>query len=69
MTTVTEHFFRDSEYWRAGSQVPDMTADIPYALAVLHLGHRRSFDVSCGRGRLLKALRSTCLYRTRREGR
>jgi hypothetical protein len=28
MTTVTERFFRDSEYWRPWSQVPDMTADI-----------------------------------------
>lgn len=69
MTTVAERFFRDSEYWRVWSQVPDMTTDIPYVLAALHPGYRRVLDVPCGRGRLLKAVRSTFLYRTRREGR
>jgi SAM-dependent methyltransferase len=58
MTTAAEHFFRDSEYWRAWSQVPDMTADIPYALAALDPGYHRVLDVPCGRGRLLKALRA-----------
>ena len=57
MTTVAERFFRDSEYWRAWSRVPDMTADIPYALAALDPGDRRVLDVPCGRGRLLKAVR------------
>lgn len=55
--TVAERFFRDSGYWRAWSQVPDMTADIPYALAALDPGDRRVLDVPCGRGRLLKAVR------------
>jgi SAM-dependent methyltransferase len=58
MTTAAERFFRDSEYWRAWSQVPDMTADIPYALAALDAGDRRVLDVPCGRGRLLKAVRA-----------
>jgi SAM-dependent methyltransferase len=58
MTTVAERFFRDSEYWRAWAQVPDMTADIPYALAALEPGYRRVLDVPCGRGRLLKAVRA-----------
>jgi SAM-dependent methyltransferase len=57
MTTVAERFFRDSEYWRAWSDVPDMTADIPYALAALDTGDRRVLDAPCGRGRLLKAVR------------
>jgi hypothetical protein len=69
VTTPAERFFRDSEYWLVWSQVPDMSADIPYVLAALHLGHRRGFDVPCGRGQLLKAVRATSLYRTRREGR
>jgi ubiquinone/menaquinone biosynthesis C-methylase UbiE len=58
MTTAAERFFRDSEYWRAWSQVPDATADIPYALAALDPGYRRVLDVPCGRGRLLKAVRA-----------
>jgi SAM-dependent methyltransferase len=58
MTTAAERFFRDSEYWRAWSQVPDTTADIPYALAALDPGDRRVLDVPCGRGRLLKAVRA-----------
>ena len=57
MTPVAERFFRDSEYWRAWSRVPDMTADIPYALAALDPGCRRVLDAPCGRGRLLKAVR------------
>src|SRR5262252_3106657 len=58
MTMVAERFFRDSDYWRAWSGVPDMTADIPYALAALDPGDRRVLDVPCGRGRLLKAVRA-----------
>lgn len=56
MTTFAERFFRDSEYWRAWSQVPDVTADVPYALAALDVADRRVLDVPCGRGRLLKAV-------------
>jgi SAM-dependent methyltransferase len=58
MTMLAERFFRDSDYWRAWSGVPDMTADIPYALAALDPGDRRVLDVPCGRGRLLKAVRA-----------
>ncbi|HTY78688.1 MAG TPA: class I SAM-dependent methyltransferase [Candidatus Bathyarchaeia archaeon] len=58
MTPVAERFFRDSDYWRAWSQVPDMTADIPYALAALDSTCRRVLDAPCGRGRLLKAVRA-----------
>lgn len=58
MTRVAERFFRDSEYWRAWSQVPDLTADIPYALAALDPSCRRVLDAPCGRGRLLKAVRA-----------
>ncbi len=53
-----ERFFRESDYWRAWSQVPDMTADIAYALEALHPDDRRVLDVPCGRGRLLKAIRT-----------
>jgi SAM-dependent methyltransferase len=58
MIPVAERFFRDSEYWQAWSQVPDMTADIPYALVALDAGCRRVLDAPCGRGRLLKAVRA-----------
>jgi len=58
MTPVAERFFRESEYWRAWSQVPDMTADVPYALAALDSRCRRVLDAPCGRGRLLKAVRT-----------
>jgi len=58
VTTVAERFFRDSDYWRAWSQVPDTTADIPYALAALRPTDRSVLDVPCGRGRLLKAVRA-----------
>jgi SAM-dependent methyltransferase len=57
MSTVAERFFRDSEYWRAWSRMPDMTADIPYALTALDPGDRSVLDAPCGRGRLLKAVR------------
>jgi SAM-dependent methyltransferase len=56
--TVAERFFRDSDYWRAWSRVPDLTADIPYALAALELTDRSVLDVPCGRGRLLKTVRA-----------
>jgi SAM-dependent methyltransferase len=58
VTTLAERFFRDSDYWRAWSQVPDLTADIPYALAALDPADRRVLDAPCGRGRLLKAVRA-----------
>jgi SAM-dependent methyltransferase len=58
MTPLAESYFRDSEYWRAWSQVPDMTADIPYALAALDPMCRRVLDAPCGRGRLLRAVRA-----------
>jgi SAM-dependent methyltransferase len=56
VTTLSERFFRDSDYWRAWSRVPDLTADIPYALAALRPMDRSVLDVPCGRGRLLKAV-------------
>jgi SAM-dependent methyltransferase len=52
-----EEFFRTTSYWRAWSQVPDVTADIAYALAAVESSDRSVLDVPCGRGRLLKALR------------
>jgi SAM-dependent methyltransferase len=58
VSTVAERFFRDSDYWRAWSRVPDVTADIPYALAALWPTDRSVLDVPCGRGRLLKAVRA-----------
>jgi len=51
-----EEFFRQSNYWRAWSAVPDVTADIAYALRALHPAHFTALDVSCGRGRLLKTI-------------
>lgn len=56
--TRAEAFFRDTGYWQQWSRVPDATADIPYALAALEPSHRSVLDVPCGRGRLLKAIRS-----------
>jgi SAM-dependent methyltransferase len=53
---AAEAYFRDSEYWRAWSAVPDTTADIPYALAALRPFHRSILDAPCGRGRLLKSI-------------
>jgi len=58
VTEVAERFFRDSEYWRAWSAMPDFTADVPYALAAVDPGDRRVLDAPCGRGRLLKAVRA-----------
>jgi len=51
-----EEFFRESDYWRAWSRVPDATADIAYALRALRPAHLSLLDVPCGRGRLLKAI-------------
>jgi SAM-dependent methyltransferase len=51
-----ETFFRESDYWRAWSTVPDATADVAYALRALRPAHRSVLDVPCGRGRLLKAI-------------
>lgn len=56
---ITERFFKESEYWRAWSDVPDLTADIPYALRAVRASDRRVLDVPCGRGRLLKAVGET----------
>jgi SAM-dependent methyltransferase len=53
-----EAFFRESGYWREWSRVPDATADILYALAAVEPAHRSVLDVPCGRGRLLRAIRS-----------
>lgn len=57
MNATAERFFRDSDYWKAWSQVPDLTADIPYALEAVRPSDVRILDVPCGRGRLLKAIR------------
>lgn len=51
-----ERFFRDSEYWKAWSEVPDLTVDIDYALRAVRPEDRSVLDVPCGRGRLLKAV-------------
>jgi len=56
VTSQAERYFRESEYWRAWSDVPDLTADIPYALEALHPSDRRILDAPCGRGRLLRAV-------------
>jgi SAM-dependent methyltransferase len=51
-----ERFFRDSDYWKSWSAVPDQTVDIDYALAAVRAADRAVLDVPCGRGRLLKAV-------------
>lgn len=51
-----ERFFRESDYWKSWSEVPDMTVDIDYALRAVRPGDRSVLDVPCGRGRLLKAV-------------
>jgi len=51
-----EEFFRKGDYWRAWSTVPDITADIAYALSAIRPGHLSVLDVSCGRGRLLRTI-------------
>src|SRR4029434_4259750 len=55
---AAEKFFQGSEYWAAWSQVPDMTPDIDYAVAAIRADHGTVLDVPCGRGRLLRAIRS-----------
>jgi SAM-dependent methyltransferase len=55
MTGAAERFFRDSDYWRAWSRVPDMTVDIAYAVGAVEPADRRVLDAPCGRGRLLRA--------------
>lgn len=57
MKSAAERFFQETDYWRAWSQVPDLTADIPYALESIRSSDARVLDVPCGRGRLLKAIR------------
>ncbi len=57
MTSGAERFFRESDYWRAWSAVPDLTADIGYALRSVQPSDRRVLDAPCGRGRLLGAIR------------
>ncbi len=52
---TAERFFKETDYWKAWSLVPDLTADIPYALRALRPSDRRVLDVPCGRGRLLRA--------------
>jgi len=52
----SERFFRDSDYWKAWSQVPDVTADIDYALEAVRRDDGSVLDAPCGRGRLLKAV-------------
>lgn len=56
LSDPAEAFFRSSGYWRTWSQVPDITADIPYALTAVTSRDVRVLDVPCGRGRLLKAI-------------
>ena len=53
---AAERFFRDSDYWRSWSAVPDETVDIDYALRAVEPDDRSVLDVPCGRGRLLKAV-------------
>jgi SAM-dependent methyltransferase len=55
MTGAAERFFRDSDYWRQWSAVPDATVDIPYALRAVRPSDRWILDAPCGRGRLLRA--------------
>jgi SAM-dependent methyltransferase len=56
MNGQAERFFSESDYWRAWSEVPDLTVDIDYALRAVRPGDRSVLDVPCGRGRLLKAV-------------
>jgi SAM-dependent methyltransferase len=57
MSGEAERFFRESDYWRAWSAVPDLTVDIDYALRAVGPRDRAILDVPCGRGRLLAAVR------------
>jgi SAM-dependent methyltransferase len=54
----TEEYFRRTDYWLAWSRVPDLTADIPYALQALTASDRSVLDVPCGRGRLARSVRA-----------
>ena len=56
MTGQAERFFRDTDYWRSWSEVPDVTVDIEYALRAVRPQDQSVLDVPCGRGRLLKAV-------------
>lgn len=56
--SAAEQFFRESDYWQSWSQVPDLTADIAYALEAAQPSDARILDVPSGRGRLLKAIRA-----------
>jgi len=56
VTDAAERFFRDGDYWRSWSAVPDLTVDIDYALRAVRPDDRSVLDVPCGRGRLLKAV-------------
>ncbi len=56
MMGAAERYFRESDYWKAWSRVPDLTADILYALRAVRPSDARVLDVPCGRGRLLKAV-------------
>ena len=51
-----EEYFRQTDYWRAWSRVPDLTADIPYALKALTAADRTILDIPCGRGRLARSV-------------
>ena len=56
MSGEAERFFRDSDYWKAWSAVPDLTVDIDYALEAVRRDDRTILDAPCGRGRLLTAV-------------
>ena len=56
MIRDAERFFRDSDYWKAWSEVPDLTVDVDYALGAVRPDDRSVLDAPCGRGRLLKAV-------------
>jgi len=49
-----EEYFRQTDYWLAWSRVPDVTADLPYALKAFTAADRSVLDVPCGRGRLAR---------------
>ena len=55
VTGDAERFFRDSDYWKSWSEVPERTVDVDYALRAVEPGDRSVLDVPCGGGRLLKA--------------
>ena len=53
-----EEYFRQSDYWFAWSRVPDVTADVPYALKAVAATDRSVLDVPCGRGRLARSIQA-----------